>query len=146
MKSTELDTRARALHEWFCQVTGQQLPLRMELLTRWIDWLQAGHNGPQLKTVLLYLRKQIASNKRNPGALKLSSLLDITKFEEDLGLAQSARSAFADPESRLPAPPDGATRTAKVASSAGKSSAPTRSAAEIARSAAALAELKRAAQ
>lgn len=95
------ESRARALHEWYCQSTGQVIPLRMDLLVRWVDWFAWGHSGPELAAVIRYLRHQVSQGKRNPGSLKLSSLLDVTKFEEDLGLAQMARSGKLDPEARL---------------------------------------------
>jgi hypothetical protein len=70
-----------------------------------VDWLLAGHNGPELKRVIVYLRRQISANKRNHGALTLNSLLDITNFEKDLGLATMASSGKLDPEAALAALP-----------------------------------------
>ena len=77
----------------------------MDTLTRWVDWLLAGHNGPELKKVIVYLRRQISAQKRNHGSLSLGSLLDITNFEKDLGLAQMASSGKMDPEAALAALP-----------------------------------------
>lgn len=102
----ELDSRARTLHDWFCRSTGQQVPLRMPMLTAWIDWLLAGHNGPEMALVIRYLRREIAAGRRNPGSLALRHLLDIETFEKDLGLAQMHKAGGFDPEKRLAAPPD----------------------------------------
>lgn len=104
-KPGDLDQRARALHAWFCTATGQRLPLRMDTLTRWMDWLLAGHNGPELKKVILYLRRQISAGKRNHGSLSLGSLLDIPNFEKDLGLADMVSRGKMDPEAALAALP-----------------------------------------
>lgn len=112
--NVDLDTRARQLHEWFCKATGQSIPLRMDMLNRWIDWLMAGHNGPEMARVLRYLRAEINCKRRNPGALKLSSLLDIQKFEEDLGLATATRGGFFNPEKVISAPPDAAPAAPKT--------------------------------
>jgi hypothetical protein len=106
--ATEHDRRARELHKWFCQETGQELRLTMAVLRRWIDWLMAGHNGPELAKVIRYLKREISRGKRNHGALSLHSLLDIETFEKDLGLASMASSGKLDPERRLAPPPDAA--------------------------------------
>ncbi len=110
----DLDSRARTLHDWFCRSTGQQVPLRMPMLTAWIDWLLAGHNGPEMALVIRYLRREIAAGRRNPGSVALRHLLDIETFEKDLGLAQMHKAGGFDPEKRLTAPPDSTTVAAPV--------------------------------
>lgn len=104
--NADIEPRARALHAWFEGVTGQTIPLRMDRLLMWEAWLVAGHSGPELRKVMTYLRTQISKGKRNEGCMKLSSLLDVTKFEEDLGLALMSKSGFLDPERKIAAPPD----------------------------------------
>lgn len=102
----DTEPRARALHAWFCDQTGQKIPLSMDRLLRWQEWMVAGHNGPELRKVIIYLRKQINAGKRNDGSLKLSNILRIEQFEEDLGLATMSKSGFLDPEKRIAKPPD----------------------------------------
>jgi hypothetical protein len=122
--NTEYDQRARALHAWFCQETGQPLPLHMRTLTMWVDWLLAGHNGRELARVIRYLRREISAGRRNHGSLTLRSLLDIDTFEKDLGLAMMAGSGALDPERRLAPPPD-ATPAQRPAPAASPATAPT---------------------
>jgi hypothetical protein len=90
------------------------MPLRMDTLNRWIDWLLSGHNGPELAQVLRYLRREVAAGRRNPGALKLSCLLDPARFEEDLMLARATRSGRLDPDAAIERPPDAPARTPKA--------------------------------
>lgn len=106
MNTADLDPRARALHAWFCGATGQEIVLRMTTLTAWIDWLLAGHNGPEMAKVVRYLRREVAAGRRNPGCLALRQLLDVETFEKDLGLALMHAAGGFDPEKRLAAPPD----------------------------------------
>ena len=54
------EQRARELHEWFCKNTNQPLPLTMDRLMLWEQWLARGHNGPELAKVIRHLRDQIA--------------------------------------------------------------------------------------
>jgi hypothetical protein len=44
-------------------------------------------NAQDLKHVLSYLQKEIRSERRNIGALKLSNLLQLDRFEEDLHIS-----------------------------------------------------------
>lgn len=99
-------TRIANLHAWFCRETGQPLPLTQELIFRWETWLAAGHNGPELRYVLLYLRREIEAQRRRPGALKLRNLLNVESFEDDLALYWMSRSGKMSPETRIAAPPD----------------------------------------
>lgn len=88
------DTKARIelLHEWYCQ-NVMRVRLTPEIERLWLEWITAGYNGPQLRTVIIYLRKQINVGKRNEGSVKLSNLFEraedgsFRKFDEDLGLA-----------------------------------------------------------
>ena len=96
--------RIEALHEWY-QANVMDVPLRPEVERLWFEFFRQGYNGHQLAHVIRYLRQQIARDKRNPGALKLTSLLErsedgsLLKFAEDLGLAGYRRRAM----SALPA-------------------------------------------
>jgi hypothetical protein len=94
--------RIQALHAWYCQAMGTELRLNMAFERYWFDWLQAGYSGPQLRKVMVYLRKEIRAQRRNPGALKLSNLLNVETFGEDLLLSGHDLRA----ENRVPAAPE----------------------------------------
>jgi len=78
----------RATHELYCQLTGQKLTLRFDRERLWYEFLRAGFNTRDLKTVVAYLQKEIRANRRNVGALKLSNLLQLDRFEEDLNISK----------------------------------------------------------
>ena len=76
------------LHQLYCQLTGQTLRLRFDRERLWFDFLQAGFNQTDLKRVLSYLQTEIRAARRNVGALKLSNLLQLDRFEEDLHISR----------------------------------------------------------
>jgi len=78
----------RAIHELYCQLTGQKLSLRFDRERLWFEFLRTGFNAQDLKTVIAYLQKEIRANRRNVGALKLSNLLQLDRFEEDLNISK----------------------------------------------------------
>lgn len=78
----------RELHELYCQCTGQNLSLRFDRERLWYEFLRAGFNAADLRRVLAYLQKQIRADRRNIGALKLSNLLQLDRFEEDLHISR----------------------------------------------------------
>jgi hypothetical protein len=78
----------RAIHELYCQLTGQKLSLRFDRERLWYEFLHAGFNAQDLNTVVAYLQKEIRANRRNVGALKLSNLLQLDRFEEDLNISK----------------------------------------------------------
>jgi hypothetical protein len=67
----------------------------------------------ELKIVVAYLQKEIRASRRNVGALKLSNLLQLDRFEEDLNISKvrlrtappsdSSRSTPTDPPPPKPA-------------------------------------------
>ena len=87
-----MDTNAlaalRATHELYCQLTGQQLSLRFDRERLWFEFLRAGFSAEDLKIVVAYLQKEIRASRRNVGALKLSNLLQLDRFEEDLNISK----------------------------------------------------------
>jgi len=91
--------RIAALHEWYCRALQVERPLTSGAEYAWWQWLSAGFNGPQLKRVLRYLVREIRADRRLPGAIKLSHLLDPEQFAEDLAVAQI------DWQRKLPMPP-----------------------------------------
>jgi hypothetical protein len=78
----------RATHELYCQLTGQKLTLRFDRERLWYEFLRAGFGTDELKSVVAYLQKEIRANRRNVGALKLSNLLQLDRFEEDLNISK----------------------------------------------------------
>jgi DNA-binding SARP family transcriptional activator len=78
----------RATHELYCQLTGQKLSLRFDRERLWYEFLRAGFSDDDLKTVVAYLQKEIRASRRNVGALKLSNLLQLDRFEEDLNISK----------------------------------------------------------
>jgi hypothetical protein len=78
----------RATHELYCQLTGQKLTLRFDRERLWYEFLRAGFHADELKIVVSYLQKEIRATRRNVGALKLSNLLQLDRFEEDLNISK----------------------------------------------------------
>jgi hypothetical protein len=103
----------RVTHELYCQLTGQKLTLRFDRERLWYEFLRAGFSAQDLKSVVAYLQKEIRASRRNVGALKLSNLLQLDRFEEDLNISnvrlrsapppQSPRSTPTDPQPPTPA-------------------------------------------
>jgi hypothetical protein len=75
-------------HRLYCQWTGQNLPLRFDRERLWYEFLRAGFNLEDLAQVVRYLQKEIHHTRRNVGALKLSNLLQLDRFEEDLHISR----------------------------------------------------------
>lgn len=90
MKSTspptsELITQA---HQLYCELTGQRLQLRYDRERAWFELLWAGFTLEDVHRVIGYLQREIRSQRRNVGALKLSNLLQVDQFEEDLNISR----------------------------------------------------------
>ncbi len=75
-------------HRLYCQWTGQQLQLRFDRERLWYEFLHAGFTLEDLAQVVRYLQKEIRHARRNVGALKLSNLLQLDRFEEDLQISR----------------------------------------------------------
>src|SRR3974390_2452034 len=78
----------RELHELYCHWTAQTLSLRFDRERLWYECRRAGFSAQDLKRVLSYLQKEIRSQRRNIGALKLSNLLQLDRFEEELNISR----------------------------------------------------------
>jgi hypothetical protein len=78
----------RELHELYCHWTAQTLSLRFDRERLWYELLRAGFSAADLKRVVTYLQKEIRAERRNIGALKLSNLLQLDRFEEDLNISR----------------------------------------------------------
>ena len=78
----------RELHGLYGQWTAQPLSLHFDRERLWYEFLRAGFSAADLKQVVRYLQKEIRAQRRNVGALKLSNLLQLDRFEEDLHLSR----------------------------------------------------------
>jgi hypothetical protein len=72
----------------YCQLTAQKLTLRFDRELLWYEFLRSGFSAEDLKSVVAYLQKEIRASRRNVGALKLSNLLQLDRFEEDLNISR----------------------------------------------------------
>jgi hypothetical protein len=89
-KSQDYPQMVRQLHQLYCHCTGQNVTLRFERERLWYEFLQAGFNAADLRQVIAYLQREIRATRRNIGALKLSNLLQLDRFEEDLNISRIA--------------------------------------------------------
>jgi hypothetical protein len=89
-------------HRLYTQLTGQSLTLRFDRERFWYEFLHAGFTLEDLAQVVRYLQKEIRHTRRNVGALKLSNLLQLDRFEEDLNIS---RVRLAPPPPRPANPP-----------------------------------------
>ena len=87
-----------AVHQLYGQLTGQSLRLGFDRERQWYEWLRAGFTPQDLRRVITYLQREIREGRRNVGALKLSNLLQLDRFEEDLNI----RRVRLEPLPRLP--------------------------------------------
>ena len=92
-------------HRIYCSLTGQQLGLGYDRERMWFEWLRAGHSTDQLRHLVVYLQREIRAGRRNVGALKLSNLLQLDRFEEDLAISRVALRAPSTPRSSPPPAP-----------------------------------------
>jgi hypothetical protein len=76
------------LHQTYCRLTGQNLSLGFDRERLWFELLRAGFTQADLTQVVSYLQKEIRQARRNVGALKLSNLLQLDRFEEDLNISR----------------------------------------------------------
>jgi hypothetical protein len=76
------------LHQTYCRLTGQNLSLRFDRERLWFEFHRAGFTLADLVQVVRYLQKEIRHTRRNVGALKLSNLLQLDRFEEDLNISR----------------------------------------------------------
>jgi len=104
---SSLPAQIQQLHRTYCQLTGQNLTLRFDRERLWYEWLRAGFTLPDLSQVVGYLQKEIRHARRNVGALKLSNLLQLDRFEEDLNISRVRLNPQPPPRPHpaLPLPP-----------------------------------------
>lgn len=97
-----LAERIKAAHALYGRMTGMALRLDPTRERMWFDLFKAGYGRAELVAVISYLQREIRMRKRNAGALKLSNLLQLDRFEEDLAMGRMKLRA---PAETLPAAP-----------------------------------------
>ncbi len=104
MKSSQsppiLSQQIAQAHQRYCQLTGQKLSLGFGRERAWYELLGAGFGLEDLCHVITYLKGEIRNHRRNVGALKLSNLLQLDRFEEDLAISRVRLKTFQKPESK----------------------------------------------
>jgi len=78
--------RIQQAHALYCRQTGQRVSLRFDRERLWYEFFHAGFTQADLQRVVSYLQREIREGRRNVGALKLSNLLQLDRFEEDLNI------------------------------------------------------------
>jgi hypothetical protein len=97
--------RIHAVHQLYTQLTGQSLSLRYDRERMWWDLLHAGYTPQDVRSVIRYLQREIRAGRRNVGALKLSNLLQLDRFEEDLQISRVRLTPLPPPPPPPPVPP-----------------------------------------
>jgi len=93
--------RIQQAHALYCRLTGQRVSLRFDRERLWYELFHAGFHEADLERVIRYLQREIREGRRNVGALKLSNLLQLDRFEEDLNISRVQLYA---PKPSTPAP------------------------------------------
>jgi len=75
-------------HRLYCQQTGQQIHMRMDRQRMWYELIRSGFTLEEIKKVITYLQREIREGRRNVGALKISNLTQLERFEEDLAISR----------------------------------------------------------
>ena len=88
MNEPPVATQIAQLHQTYCRLTGQKLSLGFDRERLWFEFHRAGFTAKDLARVVRYLQKEIQHARRNVGALKLSNLLQLDRFEEDLNISR----------------------------------------------------------
>ena len=96
--------RIQQAHALYCRLTGQRVSLRFDRERLWYELFHAGFNEADLQRVIRYLQREIREGRRNVGALKLSNLLQLDRFEEDLNISQVRLYAPKPPNPTPPRP------------------------------------------
>jgi hypothetical protein len=97
--------RIQQAHALYCRLTGQRVSLRFDRQRLWYELFHAGFNEIDLQKVIRYLQREIREGRRNVGALKLSNLLQIDRFEEDLNISCVQLYAPSTSATTVPTPP-----------------------------------------
>jgi len=99
--------RIQQAHALYCRLTGQRVSLRCDRERLWFEIFKAGFTEADVQHLIRYLQREIREGRRNVGALKLSNLLDLDRFEEDLNISRVAlyTPKPATPTAHAPPPP-----------------------------------------
>ncbi len=97
--------RIQLAHALYCRLTGQRVSLRFDRERLWYEIFHAGFNEDDLQRVIRYLQREIREGRRNVGALKLSNLLQLDRFEEDLNISRVQLYAPKPAKPVVPQPP-----------------------------------------
>src|ERR1051326_8123116 len=95
--------RIQQAHALYCRLTGQRVSLGFDRERLWYELFRGGFDEVDLKKVMHYLQREIREGRRNVGALKLSNLLQLDRFEEDLNISRVR--LYAPKPSKPVAPP-----------------------------------------
>lgn len=82
--------RIQQVHALYCRLTAQRVSLRFDRERLWYELFHAGFSEADVQRVIRYLQREIREGRRNVGALKLSNLLQLDRFEEDLNISRVA--------------------------------------------------------
>ena len=104
-QAPSMDSQIQKLHQAYCRFTGQNLSLRFDRERLWYEFLRVGFTERDLIQVVGYLQKEIRQTRRNVGALKLSNLLQLDRFEEDLNISHVRLRPAANPPLNSPSAP-----------------------------------------
>jgi len=100
--TSQIPAQLEQLHQTYGRLTGQNLSMGFERERLWFEFLRAGFTLADLVQVVRYLQKEIRHTRRNVGALKLSNLLQLDRFEEDLNISRVRLSPPAPPPPKGP--------------------------------------------
>ena len=102
-----LPAQLEQLHQTYGRLTGQNLSLRFDRERLWFEFHRAGFTLADLTQVVRYLQREIRHTRRNVGALKLSNLLQLDRFEEDLNISRVRLRPEAPPRAPVALAPPG---------------------------------------
>lgn len=79
----------KELHAAYCQSVGD-LPLTLDRIYWWGQWMKNGWGAEDLSLVIKHIQSEILKNRRYPGALRWSRLIqNAENFGEELILAKA---------------------------------------------------------
>lgn len=86
---TDITPKVIEFHRAYCEAAKCQLVLSTDRLYWWQVWMVRGFTVEDLRLVCCYLWAEIRADRRRPGSLKFSNLIqEVDRFEEDLAFAR----------------------------------------------------------
>ncbi len=101
-QSSSIEEQVAALHQHYCQLTGQKLSLGFDRQRAWYELLRAGYTSQDVEQVVGYLQREIRAERRRVGALKPSNFLQLERFEEDLNISRARLTRRSKPSKPRP--------------------------------------------